>query len=325
VLLAVAAAACGSSSGGGGGGSSGGSSSGSSGGGSVQLMAGFDPGPAPDPSQGFQIILPIVNDIPAASSQEYCSWTNMILPQDVWINASQGFQTETGHHVVLYYAPQPQPVATRLCANEDMAEFQFGMPTTSKGDKLALPGNLAVHLPAGAQIVVNHHYLNAGTTDVLQAQSALNVYYADPNVAHTESSTMAVLDSSLTVPAGASTFTVDCTFKQEFAAWDLIPHMHAWGTHITIQHTNSAGVHQLADMDWDPSYAFDLPSIETKKDPSAPYMFEPGDTMHIQCDYQNPTNAPMSFGTEMCLFVGFTVDSNGVGNIACDRGQWGPF
>jgi hypothetical protein len=315
-LLAAAVASCSSSSGGG---------AGSSGGAGVTLMSGFDPGPAPDPSQGFQVVLPIVTDIEPGASDEYCSWTDTILDHDVWINASQGFQTETGHHVVLYYAPHPQPVATRLCANEDMAEFQFSTPTTTNGDKLTLPGKLAVHLPAGAQIVVNHHYLNASATAVAQAQSAINVFYADPNVEHTESSTMAVLDSMLTVPVGASSYSVDCTFTKEFAAWDLIPHMHAWGTHIKVQHTNSSGVHQLTDMDWDPSYAFDLTSIETTKDPSAPYMFEPGDTMHIQCDYLNNTGAQMTFGAEMCLFVGFTVDSGGTGNIACDRGQWGPF
>jgi hypothetical protein len=315
VGVAVAVAACGSSSGGGGGSQSG-----------VTLMAGFDPGPAPDPSQGFQIVLPIVKDIPAGSSQEYCSWTNLTLPQDVWISASQGAQTETGHHVVLYYAPNPQKVDTRLCANEDMAEFKFGMPASGGSTgKVQLPSNLAVHLPAGAQIVVNHHYLNASATDVAEAQSAINVYYADPNVPHVSSSTVVVLDSSLTVPVGASSVGIDCTFNDAYAAWDLIPHMHAWGSHITVDHTTSTGTTRLFDVAWDPNYSFDFQSVETKKDPSAPYMFQKGDKMHIQCDYMNTTSGPMSFGSEMCVFIAFTVDPNNVGNLDCDRGQWGKF
>jgi hypothetical protein len=290
-------------------------------------MAGFDPGPAPDPSQGFQIILPVVNDIRAGESHEYCTWTDMTLAQDVWINASEGFQTETGHHVVLYYAATPQPVDTRLCGNEDMAEFKYGMPASAGGSgKITLPSNLAVHLPAGAQIVVNHHYLNAGATDVAQAQSAINVYYADPSVPHVTSSAMVILDSALSVPVGSSSYSVDCTVNDSYEGWDLIPHMHAWGSHITVDHTAVSGTKtRLFDVDWDPDYSYDFQAVATKKDPSAPYMFSKGDTIHVQCDYMNTTNAPMAFGAEMCVFLSFTVDPTNVGNMACDHGQWGPF
>jgi hypothetical protein len=291
-------------------------------------MPGFDPGPAPDPSQGFQIVLPIVNDIEPGASDEYCTWTDLILPQDVWISASQGFQTETGHHVVLYYALAPQPVATRPCGNEDMAEFQYGMPASAgKSGKVTLPSNLAVHLPAGAQIVVNHHYLNASAAAVAQAQSAIDVFYADPGAAHVESSAMVVLDSTLTVPVGASSYGVDCTINGSYSAWDLIPHMHAWGTHITVTDTPAATgtPQQLFDLDWQSDYTFDFQSVATAKDPAAPFMFSNGDKIHVQCDYLNTTNAPLTFGDEMCVFLAFTVDPEDVGNVDCDRGQWGKF
>jgi|GEM_PF-3449276 len=318
VLVAVAAAACGASSSGGNG----------TNGNAVQLMPGFDPGPPPDPTQGFQIVLPVVKDIPAGSSQEYCTWTNMILDHDVWISASQGMQTETGHHVVLYYASTPQTPTTKLCGNEDMAEFKYGMPASAGGSgKVTLPGNLAVHLPAGAQIVVNHHYLNASANDVAEAQSALNVYYADPNKPHVESSAMVVLDSSMTVPVGSSSYGIDCTVNETYQGWDLIPHMHAWGTHIKVLYTPvSTGVPQaLFDTDWQPDYAYDFQSVATLKDPSAPFMFSKGDKIHIQCDYLNTTSAPLAFGDEMCVFLAFTVDPNQVGNMDCDRGHWGAF
>lgn len=324
-VLLVAAAACSSGSSGGGGGPTGPVPSVTD----VPLMAGFDPGPPPDPSQGFQIITPIVTDIEPGASDEYCTYTNIILQQDVWLDATEGFQSETGHHIILYYGTDPQPVGTGLCTNSAMAEFNFGMPAAggAGSQKFSMPGNLAVHLPKGAQLVVNHHYLNASATAVAQAQSAINVYYADPTVQHTLSSAMIILDTSLTVPVGSSTYTIDCTVNQPYASWMYFPHMHNWGTHITVTDTPAAtgAAKQLISLDWDPSYSFDPTPIATTSDPSTPYMFNTGDKIHIECDYFNNTGSEMTFGDEMCVFGAFTVDTNSVGNMECDRGQWGSF
>ncbi|HEX3344947.1 MAG TPA: hypothetical protein VHS09_10260, partial [Polyangiaceae bacterium] len=224
-LLVAAAVSCGS-----------GSKSGGSGNTDVvPLMAGFHPGPAPDPSEGFQIILPIVNDIEPGSSAEYCTDTKIVLQQDAWVNASQGWQSETGHHVIFFYSTSPVPEDTHLCTNDEMGEFKFGLTAGGGPDtaKTTMPGDLAIHLPAGAQIIVNHHYLNAGATAVAQAQSALNVYYADPTVPHTPSSMMVIVDTNLTVPVGASKYTEDCTVNQTYQSWQQLPHMHNWGTHIS--------------------------------------------------------------------------------------------
>ena len=325
LALSLAAVACGSASGGGGGGGS----SGDGGTTTVQLMPGFDPGPAPDPSQGFQVITPIVTDIEAGQSYEYCTWTDITLPQDVWIQASQGFQTETGHHVILFYETSPQPVGTRVCNFADMAEFQFGMPASGGPgtQKVTLPGDLAIKLPAGSQVVVNHHYLNASATAVPQAQSALNVYYTDPNKPHTTSSSMTILNTAMTVPTGSSKYTIDCTVNQTYSSWEFFPHMHNWGTHITITDTPAAtGVpQQLVDMDWQPDYAFDFSTVATMSDPSKPFLFNAGDKLHIECDYLNDTGSTMTFGDEMCVLNAFTVDPNGIGDWDCDNGQWGQF
>ena len=320
VALAVAAVvSCGSGSKGGG---SGGDAN------SVPLMTGFHPGAAPDPSLGFQVITPIVTDIAPGASLEYCTYTDITESQEIWVSSNEGFQTETGHHIVLYYATNPQPPDTHLCGNDEMAEFQFGMGAGggSGASKFVLPGDLAVHIPAGAQVVINHHYLNASPTPVAQAQSAINVYYADPSVTHTPSSMMVVVDTNLTVPMGASAYTEDCTVNQTYQAWSQFPHMHNWGTHVKVTDTPAAtGVpQQLFDMDWQADYAFDFSAISKTVDPTVPFLFNKGDKIHIECDYMNTTSAPLSFGAEMCVFANFTVDPTNIGNMACDGGNWGP-
>lgn len=306
--------------------SSSGSPSSSNTNGGVTLMAGFDPGPGPDPSQGFQVVMPIVNDIKAGGSYEYCTWTDVTLDHDVWVKASKGVQSETGHHVIVFYTMNPQPAGqSRICNDSDMASFRFGVASLGEGasQDSTLPGDLAVQIPAGAQIVINHHYLNASAKDVAQAQSAVNVYYAPPGSKVVKSSSLAFVDTSMSLPSGQSSVDVMCTINNDFATWNMLPHMHNWGTHITVDHISGGNTDRLFDLDWDPDYAFHPPT--KTEDPSQPYVLHKGDQLHLHCDYDNTTNATLTFGQEMCVTFAQTVDSAGLGNMACDQGQWGPF
>ena len=193
----------------------------------VPLMTGFNPGAPPPSSEGFQIITPIVKNVAAAASLEYCTYTNVILKEGAWVNATEGYQTLGGHHIIVFYTTSPQPESTHICSNDEMAEFKFAMPVdkTSSGDQVAtrtvLPGNLAAYIPAGAQIVVDHHYLNAGQSTIPEAQSAINVFYA-PSGDHTPSGNTVILNSSMTVPVGASSVNINCTVNNTFAIWQMI-------------------------------------------------------------------------------------------------------
>jgi hypothetical protein len=293
---------------------------------SVPLMQGFDPGPAPDPSAGFQIVLPVVNDIEPDGSYEYCTWTNVVLDHDIWIKSSLGMQTETGHHVVVFYTMTPAPPGqSRICNDSDMASFRFGIVGNGEGveQKNTLPGDLAVHIPAGAQIVINHHYLNASAQAVPQAQSAVNVYYADPNAKRELASSIAFVDTAMSIATGQSSVDVTCTINNDYSTWYFIPHMHNWGTHITVQHLSGSTTKNLFDLDWDPSFAFHPPAMTM--DPTQPYVLHKGDQLKVHCDYDNTTNAPLTFGAEMCVAFAQTVDDAGLGNMACNAGQWGAF
>jgi hypothetical protein len=327
LVLAAAGAACSSGSGGG--------SNGPATVDGVTLMAGFDPGPAPAAGTGFQVVLPIVDDIAPGASDEYCSWTNIILDKDTWVKSSQGVQSKTGHHTVVYYTQSPLPAGTsRICSNADMAAFRFGIGAGGEGitEKAVLPGDLAVKIPKGAQIVINHHYLNASTTNVPQAQSSVNVWYADPTTKIELASSLAFVDTAMSLPVGKSSIDITCTAPQAFKTFMAIPHMHGYGTHITVDHGSGTTTDRLFDVEWDPSYAFHPPEIQ--HDPTQPYMINKGDTVHVHCDYDNTTSGPLTFGAEMCVSYMQFVDTADLGNLACDTNAgtrvaptsaWGPF
>lgn len=319
VLWLLLAAACGS-------GSSGGSTGPATADG-VTLMSGFDPGSAPASGTGFQVVTPIVSNVAAGGNYEYCTWTNVVLQQDVWIKSSKALQTATGHHVVVYYTTSPAPAGqSRLCNDSDMASFHFAVAAlgeAANGANNVLPGDLAVKVPKGAQIVINHHYLNASASAVAQAQSAVSVFYATPGSKIVESSSIAFVNTGMEVPPGASSVDFTCTTNQAFQTWMMFPHMHQYGTRVTIDHTNGGTTDRLFDVQWDPSYTFH--PVTHTEDPSKPYVLQKGDQLHVHCDYNNTTSQTLSFGAEMCVLYGATVDAAGVGNLACDQGTWTSF
>jgi len=280
----------------------------------------------PKPTNGYQIILPIVQAIQPGQDTEYCTWTDLVLDHDVDIRAIEGYQTLGGHHVALFSTETKQPAwTTRKCTDDDMATFRFSAASGAEGQdgKNEAPGNLVFHIPAGSQIVLNHHYINA-TTQPRDAQSAINIWLGDPNTTYTPSGSIALINTGMRLPVGPSTLDIDCTAPNDFSVWYAIPHMHEYGTRIAITHTSGTTTDTLFDVQqWTPSYTFHPPVFET--DPSQTMLVKSGDKMHVHCEWNNTTSNELTFGLEMCVGFFQTVDNAGLGNMDCNDGEWGHF
>jgi hypothetical protein len=278
----------------------------------------------PPPENGIQIITPITEDIQPGTDNEYCVWTDKFLERETDIKSTEGYQTEPpGHHAVLYYTTDTQPPGTmRKCTDTDMASFRFLTGNGAEGELNSAPGNLVYRAPAGAQLVINAHYLNY-TENVLRAQSAINVNFADPGGTYTPSGSLAFLDTSINVPQGESTFETTCTIDRTMKLWFVIPHMHRWGKHITVDLIKNDVPERLFDTPWDESFAFHPPEI--RMDPETPLVINPGDKVKVTCSWNNDTGRNLPFGFEMCVSYAQFVDEGGIGSWACDGGNWTTF
>jgi len=280
--------------------------------------------PAPAPNAGFQVITPIFENVMPGGDYEVCTWTDQILAHDVDIRSTLGYQTEPpGHHVIMYYTTVRQPPNTqRVCNDSDMATFRFLAGGAGEGETTQAPGNLVFHAPAGAQIVINHHYLN--TTDrVLRGQSVINANYADPNGSYIHNGYVAIVNTNLQIPVGDQTQTMHAVIDQTYKAWSIIPHMHQWGKHTTITITQSGNAMKQFDLDWDPSYTFHPP--KNTWDVTAPMLLQPGDMIDVSCEWNNTTSNVLTFGPEMCVSFLNTIDDQNLGSRAWDDGSWVPF
>ena len=50
-----------------------------------------------------------------------------------------------------------------------------------------------------------------------------------------------------------------------------------------------------------------------------------GDKVDVHCEWDNDTGRELSFGFEMCVSFSQFVDDQGLGNVACDGGNWTDF
>src|SRR5262249_28308174 len=152
------------------------------------------------------------------------------------------------------------------------------------------------------------HYINA-TNKPIDAQSAVNITLADPTAHNIPSGSMAILNTDLNIPPGPNgTADVTCTMQRDINAWFFIPHMHNWGSHILVEKipVGSAAAEPVFDLDWQPEYTFHPPEI--RRDPSNPFVLKAGDKIHVHCEWNNDSGNNLTFGLEMCVAFGATID-----------------
>jgi hypothetical protein len=284
------------------------------------------PGLKPEPAaaNGFQIVLPKISGIKPGNDYEYCTWTDKILDEAIDIKAAKGFQSETGHHVILFYTMSPEPPGTtKICNEEDMGKMRFAIGTAGEGVDNVMPGDLVMHIPKGAQLIANHHYLNPSPHE-MEAQSAINVTLADKATKHTRSGAVAWVDTTLRVAPGRQTFEMQCKMTRQMKLWMMQPHMHRWGTHITVDRVRKdKSGERLFAVDWTEEYTFHPPEI--RRDPRDPLVLEKDEEIKVRCEYNNDAGKDLTFGLEMCVAFGQTVNAEMANNIACDQGEWVEF
>jgi hypothetical protein len=286
----------------------------------VDLVKGFDPGPKP--TNGMQIIMPPVPDIAAGESDELCSTTTIQLTSKIDIQKISAVQAIAGHHVALYWSAVAGDATPHVCTDADMVNFRFIGFALSHQDDVA-PTGIAFEVPEGAFLAVQQHYLNE-TDNTVTSQTAVNLYYEDAGATFTPSHGLAFTDSTLTLAPGPDTLNIHCVMQNNIKAWMIMPHMHQYGTSFYATWTHAGTATMLEnEPTWQADWEFEAP--QTLYAPTQPLLFSIGDTVDVQCNWNNTTSAPLPFGDEMCVFFAQTVDDTGLGNLACDDGSWTAF
>jgi len=229
-----------------------------------------------------------------------CFYTPLTAESDILVSHGVGAQMEGGHHITVYYTMAPQDVGHHPCTDDEMTSWRQVAAAEGLGDEeqFHVPG-LATRIPAGAQIVLQAHYINLSGPRVVNDH--VDVLIPRPEEVQAMAGTMIVIDDTFEVPPRTHLRRVmTCTVPRDVQVAFLLGHMHEWGSHYRLERLDgSGGSEMLYDAPWEASYAshppYELYGLET------PMLVPAGTQLRQTCEWDNAEVDPLLFPREMCL------------------------
>lgn len=245
----------------------------------------------------------------AGTEGYYCSL--LTVDEDMYVGAFRALAPEGTHHTVVTLSDSTQPDGEFDCDAGTLSDamiFASGVGT----DDLVLPPGVAFKIPAGKRVLLNLHLYNTQSS-AIDGFSGTQVKLIP--AAEVEQEAEVIFAGSVLIavpPMSEGSTTGTCTFNQDATVMSVWPHMHQFGTHMTVTHEGAAStvIHDRPyDFNEQLNYAID------------PLLVHAGESMRVDCAYQNNSAQTLNFGDssdqEMC-FAGlyrFPAENNG---LFCD-------
>ncbi|HMJ12929.1 MAG TPA: hypothetical protein VK524_16015 [Polyangiaceae bacterium] len=258
-------------------------------------------------------------DVLPGEDRTYCTFTNVILKEPTIFGESFGAQSPMGHHAILVYTTQPQEPHTGPCGGMDGEQLLGGTGGKSVSDTASLPTNYGVEVPAGAQLVINHHWINTGREPV-RGQSLMIARTLKSGGETVKAGSLAMVSIGWELPP-QSPFesTTECTFQEDVPFVIALGHMHEWGSRVKIEVERAgSATDTLIDAAWSVEAATTGGTGYKQYTLESPYMIRKGDTVRLTCNWKNTTSESLEFPREMCVFFGNTIGASYI----CANGAW---
>jgi hypothetical protein len=255
---------------------------------------------------GLQFVQP-EQVIPPGSEVMTCWVPDWVPDRDYFVKRFTGLQGTGGHHVVALTSAVPREAGEVFdCTDiESLAGFR-PLILPDLADRDLLPDDMYVRLPADAKIVIQSHYVNYSDRAIRVADVARFDFATDVE-SGTEAGYFIMNHAGVDLaPRSPGEVRMSCTsvWEQPLNFLLLFGHMHEMGTEIRIGLGRAEDDETLYEIDrWQPEFR-DLAPI-TFFDRADPLTVGRGDTVNVRCNYDNPTDEPIRFPSEMCTAVAY--------------------
>jgi hypothetical protein len=248
-----------------------------------------------------------------------CFYTDVVTDRELAVRGAAGEQEEGGHHITIYYTEVVKDPQHHPCVTAEMAEWRMigggGDEAEAAVTKLRMPEGLAIRVPAGAQIVLQSHYINLG--EPFTANDSASLELVSPGSIDSYVNQFVFNDVGFSIPPHEELESVStCTTPADVDLIRLLGHMHEWGSYYKLERLgdDDEPVETVIEKEWDPVYTSD-PDILTFE-PDQPMHVAAGTRLRQTCRWFNDTGDPILFPREMCLAYGLYYPDSG--EIFCD-------
>jgi len=270
---------------------------------------------------GYLRFEPPALEVAPGGSENWAQFVGGPLDQDYDVVDVNGVQSPGGHHALVYATSMGEPPGTtRLWKDEDqLAARLMGGIGGEGGANVNLPAGIVFRIRKGSYILIQTHYLNA-TDKMMVGRSVIDVKLAPMDTSRRVASMMSNTSLAINLPARSQTsLDVYCDVQKDLKFLMISNHMHDWGTTTVTDYVDPQGMMHVFknDVTWSGDYA--LNPEWTKFTVETPGLIPKGSRMHTRCAWNNNTDAPIKFPTEMCVFFGFVLNEN---DIYCTDNKW---
>jgi hypothetical protein len=263
-------------------------------------------------AKALRVVIPTHTVEPGDSYE--CYYTDITTDREIYVNSATGKQGPGGHHITIYYATVSQAPGHHKCIDVEMAEWrQVGAASDDpKGDGVIdLPDGIAVKVPAGKQIVVQTHYINA-TATAKEVADEITVHLLAKEEVKRFAQGFVVVDGTFEIPPRADySRTASCTVKQDLQLIMALGHMHERGQHYKLERLDANGkvLDTIIDQAWETAFTSHPP---TKRwTPDQPYKLTKGEKLRQTCTWKNTDEQKVLFPLEMCIAFTMYLDDDG--------------
>lgn len=230
-----------------------------------------------------------------------CFYTPLITDRDIIVGGATGTQEDGGHHITVYYTMNHRDPQHHPCIEDEMATWrQVGGAEEPGATPQYWIEGLGMRIPAGAQIVLQGHYINLDDGPRI-VEDEVDVEILPPERVLHLAAPFVVNDEGWEIPARQQLrHTAECVIERDHNIGLLIGHLHEWGVRFSLQRQRSDGtLEMLYDEPWEAAYA-SHPPVNTYGI-EEPLVLHAGDRLIQTCEWMNPEAEPMIFPREMCV------------------------
>lgn len=267
------------------------------------------------PSVGVQLESPEFV-VPAQSEATRCITLKVPSSVDLDVKAFSSVMRSGSHHMNMFLSPRDEyPDGVGPCAWDDMATYEYVYATQEPYAEAILPENVAIKFPAGAQVVIQSHYVNPNDA-AITGQIKVNMTAFETGATKIiYAAAFAALNLDISIPPKSTkleTRTCILSSSKSYRIIGFAPHTHSrCATFEVYAHDGqTAGDKLYRSDDWaHPPYRYFQP----------PYLLSAGAGFQYTCTFLNDTDRTLVWGNsvdqEMCMMVGYYYPSDG--SIIC--------